>query len=200
MVKSEKRQEKREKEKFEKNFYHASKSKLKPGDRISPMYPKKNFENCGCYVFLTPKPYPHSTIWQEAFEGDWDVYEVKPTGKVSLGMCYDYRTEKDVIVIRRVGTAKGLALPGNLSPKQRKVVETYKQEYRTYLKRDKQALDEELAKENPDEDRIEMLDNSIRYYEYLIRYPVVLLSKVHTRQPVTTHGYISIKNSKALKK
>ena len=199
MGNTERRQEKKESQKFYKNFYHATPARLKPGDRISPTYPKKNFDGCARGVYMTPHPQPHSTVYEEAFDGDWDVYEVRPTGKVRLWEWCDYITNEEVIVVRKVGTAKGLAIPGNLTNKDRKKAEIYKDYYRECFKEAKSKLHEELNKIKPDKELIDKIKSDIKYFDFRIKYPIVKTSKIKPRSPQNIFSCKGMKNSKSLK-
>jgi len=215
MIKAEKRAEKREKDKYSQKLYHASPTKYKPGDRINPFHNKKNFYHCGEVIYMTGQEAPHYTIWKEAFEGDWDVYEVKPSGRIHFGSCWDeYFTEEFVEVVKKVGSAKGLAIKGNLTPKDRRKIEEALEQAKASLKRAEEDLAEELAKENPDPEKVEQEKYWINGYKYTIKYPLVKMSKAHSRHMGTINcnggsanfknggytTYIDVpKNSKALK-
>lgn len=89
-------------------FYHATPRRLKAGDVLTSKPVKKT--TCGgAWVFLTTSPVPHYTIWKDAKEKNWHVYEVRPIGKLHKGDWYDLLCERAKIV-RRVGSARGLAL------------------------------------------------------------------------------------------
>lgn len=95
-------------------YYHASKKFFKPGDLVLPgMYGGvvKNYNviSRDNYVYLTSSPAPHFTILARAIKEDWIVYEVKPQGKIGIGNWDDFTCDKPAIVIKRVGSARGLA-------------------------------------------------------------------------------------------
>lgn len=196
MGNTERRQENKESQKFFHKFYHASSAHLKPGDRIIPTFAKKNFDGCARGVYMTSRPQPHFTVYKEAFDGDWDVYEVRPTGKVHLWEWDDYVTLSDVIVVRKIGSAKGLAIPGNISKKDRKKIEVYKDYYRECLREEKNKLHEELKKPKLDKELIEKIKSDIEYYSFKIQYPIVKTSKVYARWTMIGKR---MKNSKSLK-
>lgn len=58
---------------------------------------------------MTADPVPHYTIFKKAAEQNWTVYEVKPLRKVKIGRCWDEAGCVLVEVVRRVGSARGLA-------------------------------------------------------------------------------------------
>lgn len=109
-------------------LYHATKSFLKPGDTIIPGF-NPNFTDdeyvSPDFVYLTATPIPHHTIAELALREDWNVYEVLVKGAVSIGLWDDYMTKGKVTVVKRVGSA-GIAIPGNLTKKQKRVLKQLK--------------------------------------------------------------------------
>ena len=79
-------------------FYHSSPTRYKKGDLIAGQP----------VAFMTTSEIPHYTIFEEAFEGNWYVYQVKPLGKVTVGKCWDELICPMIEVVRRVGNARGL--------------------------------------------------------------------------------------------
>lgn len=101
----------------QKRFYHATPSRLKVGDMLDPRQAvchDKNYEWCGDFIYMTSEPAPHYTVVSRSIRENWDIYEIKPTGKVFFGTTWDeYLTKQPVEVIHRIGSARGLAGGGS---------------------------------------------------------------------------------------
>lgn len=85
-------------------YYHSSPHKFHPGDIIG---------RHDLPIFLTQDPNPHYTILKTAVKDNWSVYEVRPVTKVGLGRCWDEAICVQVEVVKRVGSARGIAVNSN---------------------------------------------------------------------------------------
>lgn len=81
-------------------FYHASPDRLKIGTVLFPSTHQ--------FVYLTNSPVPHATIFRDAIEQNWHIYEVMPMGDLWPGWCHDLICHQAEI-IRYIGKAKGIA-------------------------------------------------------------------------------------------
>lgn len=91
-----------------KHWFHASARRFVVGTLLNGAHAhKKNFENCGEYVYITGDEIPHTTIVDEAVKEGWNVYEVEPHGKIKQGM-WDDGMCKTATILRYVGTARGI--------------------------------------------------------------------------------------------
>jgi hypothetical protein len=91
-------------------YYHGSSVKFKPGDELDPNIDKNNFNfSENGTIYLTSEPRPHYTVFDNAMEENWYIYEVLPTGKVFYSrMWQEYVTFKPCEIIKVVGSARGL--------------------------------------------------------------------------------------------
>lgn len=95
-------------------YYHATPAFLKPGDELNPHYPVSNyFFSSNGILYMTSGKQPHYTVAERAMREKWNIYEVKPTGDIWYGSCWDeYYTDKPCVIIKRIGNAAGLARTG----------------------------------------------------------------------------------------
>ena len=107
-------------------FYHASKTIFKPGDRLVPnLSIKHNFQSSlEGFVYMTSAPAPHFTVVDKALKENWTVYKVKPINpkRVWEGSWDDYITDRGCIVEKIVGSARGLSKAGR-KPKTKSEIE-----------------------------------------------------------------------------
>lgn len=82
-------------------YYHASPRRFRIGTVLLP-------GEKGA-VFMTTSPVPHYTIFDEAIEDGWHVYQVEPIGEVWYGSLWDELTCHQAEVVRYVGKARGIA-------------------------------------------------------------------------------------------
>lgn len=89
-------------------FYHASPRRFRHGDVLTGGHPG-GYGVAHRNVCMTGAPQPHGTILEKALSGDWHVYEVEPLDEVRFN---DYNGEfqsRSARVLRKVGSARGLA-------------------------------------------------------------------------------------------
>lgn len=95
-------------------YFHATKSRLKPGQRLtgtSSSVVGKNYESSYTgYIHITGSPYPHFTIKERAIKEKWFVYEVIPIGKIEKGIWDDIVVPEIEIkkLIGRITSNEGL--------------------------------------------------------------------------------------------
>lgn len=86
-------------------YYHATKARLKPGQRLSGSSSSivgKNYQFSDGFIYMTTSPYVHCTIVHEASNQRWFVYEVQPIGELSRGI-WDEWTSREVEVVKLIG-------------------------------------------------------------------------------------------------
>lgn len=92
-------------------LYHASPKRFKVGKTLMPgadLGKKSDSFGWGTHgVFMTNSPVPHFTIMNISYADGWNVYEVKPEGKVRLGMWDDVFAPR-ADVVKHVGNARGI--------------------------------------------------------------------------------------------
>lgn len=105
-------------------WYHCSPKRLPVGTLLIGGH-KPNFNlSCEHFVYITTDEIPHFTIVHDVEckrKDTWHVYEVKPHGKIEVGMWDDGLVESATI-IRYVGNAKGILnrLHRNTNPRKPK--------------------------------------------------------------------------------
>lgn len=87
-------------------YYHASARRYHAGELIEGR--SVEARRGGLWIFLADSPVPHGTIADKALEEGWYVYEVAPQDKVRHTHGEDDLVAKRVVVLRRVGSARGI--------------------------------------------------------------------------------------------
>jgi len=126
-------------------FYHSSPHNFKPGDYINPILAVKRANYKASednLIYLTDSPYPHFTL-HDKIDEDWNVYEVKPVMKgLKVGMWDDFTTPHPVLVLKRVGSMKGLATRSHHSKRSLKRAQEAHNETKQYLEKWKAEYEE----------------------------------------------------------
>ena len=81
-------------------YFHASPKRFKIGTVL---------HGGEWFVFMTHGEALHYTIAEDARKNGWHIYEVKPQGKLHYGKCWDEAIADYAVVVRYVGTARGVA-------------------------------------------------------------------------------------------
>lgn len=106
---------------MKKKYYHASKKLFKPGDVLT-IGNDTNFRSSRQgFIYLTEKPEAHYTVAPKAFAENWYVYEVRPEfpKSVKYSSCWEeWITDKPCIVVKRLGSARGISKAGRPSKKE----------------------------------------------------------------------------------
>lgn len=100
-------------------LYHASPKRFKRGEILSARSngivikggsKNQHYKVAGVRpsVFMTDSPIPHYTIFDEAIEENWYVYQVEPIGKVWVGDFSEVLSDA-ARIIKCVGSSRGIA-------------------------------------------------------------------------------------------
>ena len=142
-------------------YYHCSPALLVPGDLILPGGKgKSNYKASDpLCIYLTSRATPHFTVLEKAIEENWYVYEVKPQGKITIGIWDDYISESPAQVINRLGNARGIAkLRTKFTDAEKERLERYKAELK------KESLTD-AERENIQYDRMHILYESSKAHK-----------------------------------
>jgi hypothetical protein len=172
-----------------KKYYHASKVLFKPGDQLVPNLPryKANFNfSCAEYIYLTEAPEPHYTVADRANEEGWYVYEVVPTGKVYVGICWDeWFTKMPCIIKKRIGNARGISKSGK--PSKTSGEKSMEEWYKEKLQKAKEALKSEEARKEFEEYWEKTPESVIKEIQAKLKYKNPKTSKaMYIRTPPCT--------------
>lgn len=164
-------------------YYHSSPFNFKPGDYINPILAVKKANYRASednLIYLTNSPYPHFTL-HDKIDEDWNVYEVKPLKRgLKVGMWDDFTTPHRVLILKKVGSLKGLAIKSHHSKKSLKRSQEYHDSMKTSLEAYKAKYEE--TKDSFVLEYIKQLERDLKNLRAYMQFSSVIPKRVWWRR------------------